>query len=343
MIPVYNASKFLRECLDSVLVQEVNNYEVILINDGSTDDSLSICNEYASKDSRFRVIDKKNEGPFIARGYGIKAAQGHYLMFLDSDDFWDKDMLKIVDNALEKFDYPDILSFNYNKVNENGCFLSKVKKNFTYDSVIKRKNYPDSIFKILLGSDDLNNLCYKVIKKEIVDVMDYLDFGSLINKGEDLIRTAPIIAKSKSITFIDNCLYNYRSNPSSIIHNFNLKHFNSVNIVYDYILSELEKEKDFNQELRILFNNRRTDGLISNINAVAISNTKIGEKKKNLIKIYEDERIQKLLDNFTNEKYLEKNKTKKITFWCLKHKMYTFLILVLKLRYNLFVKKRKNS
>lgn len=343
MIPVYNASKFLRECLDSVLVQEVDDYEVILINDGSTDDSLSICNEYASKDSRFIVIDKKNEGPFIARSHGIKASRGKYLFFLDSDDFWDKDMLKIVDNALEKFNYPDIIVFNYNSIAENGNFLHKVRNDFPYDKSNLRANYPNDIFKILVGSDSLNSLWSKVIKRDVVDISKDSNFGSEITLGDDLIRTAPAIIKSQNIVFIDEYLYNYRKNTSSIVHNFNFKHFNSINIVYDYVLSELEREKDFNQELKILFNNRRVDTLISNINVVAISNTKIGEKKKTLIKIYEDERIQNLLYNFTNEKYLEKNKTKKITFWCLKHKMYTFLILVLKLRYNLFVKKRKNS
>jgi glycosyltransferase involved in cell wall biosynthesis len=87
IVPVYNTEKYLRKCIDSLIGQTYNNTEIILINDGSTDNSLQICNEYAVKDTRFIIIDKENGGLADTRNVGIKAATGDYISFVDSDDY----------------------------------------------------------------------------------------------------------------------------------------------------------------------------------------------------------------------------------------------------------------
>ena len=87
IIPVYNVENYLRECLDSVLAQTYSNYEVLLIDDGSTDSSFDICCEYCDKDKRFKVYQKENGGASSARNYGLDCAAGEYLYFLDSDDY----------------------------------------------------------------------------------------------------------------------------------------------------------------------------------------------------------------------------------------------------------------
>ena len=87
IIPIYNAEKYLSRCLDSVLEQDYDNYEVIMVNDGSSDNSLDICNQYVKKDKRFSVITQKNKGVSEARNTGLSAAKGDYLQFIDSDDF----------------------------------------------------------------------------------------------------------------------------------------------------------------------------------------------------------------------------------------------------------------
>lgn len=94
IIPIYNAAEFLEECLDSVLAQTLTDIEVICVNDGSPDNSLDILREYEKKDSRVKVIDQENQGAGAARNHGMAVARGEYLSFLDSDDFFDKDMLK---------------------------------------------------------------------------------------------------------------------------------------------------------------------------------------------------------------------------------------------------------
>ena len=86
IVPVYNTEKYLRHCLDSILSQTFEDYEVILINDGSTDDSAAICREYAKKDERIRVIEQENKGLLQVRRVGLKAAKGKFIVHVDSDD-----------------------------------------------------------------------------------------------------------------------------------------------------------------------------------------------------------------------------------------------------------------
>ena len=92
IVPVYNTGEYLYKCLDSIIDQNLQEIELILINDGSTDNSAEICDRYSEKDKRVRVIHKKNEGVSIARNVGIRAAKGEYIGFIDSDDWIEKEM-----------------------------------------------------------------------------------------------------------------------------------------------------------------------------------------------------------------------------------------------------------
>ena len=113
IIPVYNVEKYLNECVDSVLNQTYKYMEIILVDDGSTDSSPQICDSYAEKDNRIRAIHKENGGLSSARNAGIKNMTGDYVLFLDSDDFWDNN------KALEHLSYiiseqkPDVVCYGY--------------------------------------------------------------------------------------------------------------------------------------------------------------------------------------------------------------------------------------
>lgn len=103
IIPCYKVEKYLRQCVDSVLVQTFEDYEVIIVDDGSPDGCPAICDEYAIKDNRVKVIHKENGGLSDARNAGLDVAHGEYVMFLDSDDWWDdKDALRKVAGCFEK-------------------------------------------------------------------------------------------------------------------------------------------------------------------------------------------------------------------------------------------------
>jgi len=113
IVPVYNVDRYLPQCLDSVVAQTLNDIEIICINDGSKDASLSILKEYADKDSRFKIIDKKNAGVSAARNDGIATATGKYIAFLDGDDFWESYCLEKACAAAEK-EKADVVVFKHN-------------------------------------------------------------------------------------------------------------------------------------------------------------------------------------------------------------------------------------
>ena len=118
IVPIYNAEKTLEKCIESILKQTFKNFELILVNDGSTDKSLVICNRYSNKDKRIRIIDKKNEGTIPTRKRGIKESKSEYVTFIDADDWIRKDTLEIINLEINK-NNPDVIVFNYYRVFNN--------------------------------------------------------------------------------------------------------------------------------------------------------------------------------------------------------------------------------
>ena len=118
IVPVYNVAPYLELALDSIRYQSYQNLEIILINDGSTDDSESICKDIASQDERFRYIYQENAGASVARNRGLDLASGEYIIFVDSDDWLDTSAIEILYRNLKKYD-ADIAAGNYNMYNDS--------------------------------------------------------------------------------------------------------------------------------------------------------------------------------------------------------------------------------
>lgn len=112
VVPIYNVEKYLKDCIDSVLVQSYSDYELILVDDGSPDNCPRICDDYAYKDSRIRVIHKENGGLSAARNTGIQYANGEYIVFLDGDDCLYENALQEVNSCIEKYDSPEMIIGN---------------------------------------------------------------------------------------------------------------------------------------------------------------------------------------------------------------------------------------
>ena len=179
IIPIYNTSQYLNQCLDSILAQTFRNIEIICVDDGSTDNSLPILSEYATKDKRIIILQQKNNGGGAARNLGLRVAKGKYLSFLDSDDFFDPDMLECAYHTAEKYG-ADITIFKYHEFNNNTSHysnniygISDTVSNIQYP--ISCSNMSQSIFTItnpapwnkLYNHDFIkkNNLRFQEIKK----------------------------------------------------------------------------------------------------------------------------------------------------------------------------------
>lgn len=215
IIPIYNAEKYLEQCLASVRHQKYQNYEVIMIDDGSMDSSGDICNKYSETDSRFKVVHKKNGGVTNARKSALSIATGDYIVCIDSDDWISEDYLLKFKEEIELND-ADIICCGYYSVKKNKITSVEVScEKKLYD----REAIRNEIFPILVQTETATyfrpSLWAKVFKKELFKV-HYQNINDRITVGEDGLCVITCIYFSNSISIIKDCLYYYRETNISI-------------------------------------------------------------------------------------------------------------------------------
>ena len=203
IIPVYNSEKYLAECIDSILAQTFTLFECILIDDKSTDNSAKICDMYAQKDSRIKVIyNAVNMGSSLSRKNGLDAAAGDYIQFIDSDDW-------IENNMLEKM-YEKAVSGNFDMVYSD-CYWHDETGVSHYKKIEYVNDFIQNIKNIILGYNKGSGLPYKMVKRSIYNGIIFPYNGY----AEDKYITAQVFHKVKSTGFVNAAFYHYRYNPVS--------------------------------------------------------------------------------------------------------------------------------
>lgn len=208
IVPVYNTSKYLEKCIDSLINQTYKNIEIIAVNDGSKDNSLEILNELAKKDSRIKVYDKPNGGLSSARNFGISKASGKYIGFIDSDDYVSIDMFKVLFDMIEENDSDISICGWYLVEGENvrKCAFNQERVLLSDDEAIS----------MLLNHVSFDNFaCNKLFKKELFDDIKFPE-GKLL---EDLLTIYKLINKSNKIVVDSIPLYYYVLRENSITSN----------------------------------------------------------------------------------------------------------------------------
>lgn len=208
IIPVYNVERYLQECVKSVLEQSFQNFEIILVDDGSKDNSGKLCDELSEKNDTIKVIHKENGGLSDARNFGIKEAKGEYLVFLDSDDFWDDtEFLEKLNEIIQK--------------KEKDLIIIGLKKYFESTNRIEEKdneklNNNESIEELLKNNLYKACACSKIIKRNIVIENNlYFPKGRLSEDIEWCARVLKVIDLNK-IYYFPNNVYVYRQRENSI-------------------------------------------------------------------------------------------------------------------------------
>lgn len=250
LIPIYNAEKHLVECLNSIQIQAITDYEVIMVNDGSTDDSEHICRRYCDTDSRFKLINQKNKGPLVARKTGIQSASGMYIMFMDADDFWQPDTLKTVDRLLDEED-PDMLVFNYQKFQDGRVTACTApfpdRSRFTKET---KREYLCGWFRTM----QLNSLWDKVIKRKCIDLnAECYRNDRRIILDEDLFQAICYVRNVETIVYTARPLYNYRYSPAGTTYSIKLQNIMDRNLVYQFIYDFLKEEYANDTQVMNLF------------------------------------------------------------------------------------------
>lgn len=214
IIPVYNAEKYLGRGIDSVLNQTYENLELILVNDGSKDSSLEVCNKYVKKDSRVRVISQENSGVSVARNTGIKAASGKYVTFIDSDDYIELDFLENSIKYAEEVGAELYIGGYFEDIYTDDKLISTSKSMGpgdveTVDTLIHNvfNGYPVECIQTCWG---------KLYLKHIINENN-IEFAQDISMGEDQIFNYQYLLNCSSIIFDDKCYYHYlRINEGSL-------------------------------------------------------------------------------------------------------------------------------
>lgn len=214
IIPVYNVEKYLNKCIDSVLNQTYKDLEVILVDDGSTDSSPEICDDYGQKDSRVKVIHKENGGQGEARNFGLDIAKGEYVLFVDSDDYIAKNTVELTLQRAEKYN-ADMVIFDYVMVDERGNIIYRDSINFPKETKIIPKT---DKYAITANPSPVMQL----YRKSIFDDKELRFVSKVIY--EDL-RLMPKLFASCSVIVYADCepLYYYLKRDNSTIRNGNIE------------------------------------------------------------------------------------------------------------------------
>lgn len=326
IVPIYNIEKYLDKCIESILSQDYKNFELILVNDGSSDDSLSICQKHFEVDKRVRIINKPNGGLTSARKAGARVANGEYVICIDGDDYIEQGYFSCVASSLEKH-CADILVFNYYSLEGGNKILHKNKY---LDSLLFGKSYESIKDRFVYDSTDKNisnagtipyPLWAKVIKRDI-----YVKAQELVNDliviGEDMMCSLYCLQFSKSIYCLNESYYVYRILNNSMMHKYNIRKFEHFdNTVKELINSELiDKQRIYAYSFHAICNEFAR--LAESVNS--LSSFKENVRQSHRFKLLY-ETAGKV--DVSNSDYLSKLK-----FYLVNNKRYELLYLLLKIK-----------
>jgi len=260
IIPVYNVEKYIRECLNSVINQTYKNIEIIVVIDGSLDNSSKIVYEFAKNDDRFKIIDRENKGVYQSRIDGIKESTGEYLIFIDSDDTIKENMVEILLNEIISSDTDLVRCKWLTKINNK--FIEEDIKIDNYNKVLK-KDFDPYLYNLLYNTIFFNSMCRQIVKKEVFKNIDMSN--SNLKYGEDLAFECKILNNINSFKIIDEYLYIYNINENSITNKKSIKiinkklldsfHLNKILCEYIDIYDIKNKEKYYNAIISKLYIN----------------------------------------------------------------------------------------
>lgn len=248
IVPIYKVEDYLNECINSLINQSYRNIEIILVDDGSPDNCPKICDEYAKKDKRIKVVHKTNGGLVNARKAGCSEITGNYVFSVDGDDYISLNAVAKVNEIIEKYQC-DIVCFGYyTGVDFKKIVLNGVDGGFYTKDMIINNIYP-SLIESEKGKYFPNNIVNKVFKKEIY-IKEQQMVDDSVKIGEDLACTKPIIAKVNSLYVLNDCLYYYRVNVNSMTKDRKPFKWNGPELIYNHLKNRLnEVNYDFYEQI----------------------------------------------------------------------------------------------
>lgn len=288
VVPTYNVENYIEKCLRSILAQDFEDYEIIVVNDGSTDESAIVVEKMVSEyPNRIRLISQENKGLGGARNTGIQEASGEYILFIDSDDTVSEKLLSEVDKKICETD-SDIIIFDIAYIDEHGTQLSYLIGSSQPTETISLEEYPEILFTSA-------SACNKVYRRSLftdnnISFPEHLFY-------EDLCTTTKFYHLTKKITYLPQCLYFYLQRSGSIMYSKNIERnreiITSTNILFSYYKKQGLFEK-YKKEFEYI--------AVFHIYVLAATRVIKGDCKSPLIKEFRDY-IHNNFPDFKNNKY----------------------------------------
>lgn len=332
ILPIYNTEKYLDRCMDSVLNQTYQDFEIIMIDDGSMDSSPQICDEYANKDSRVKVIHKSNAGLGYARNTGLEISAGDYVLFLDSDDYISKETLKTVLSRIDETG-AEICMFDYFIKRDSGKELRKHSP--LGRTVLEPPVIMDQVLLGMLASEPtypsdtyISMSVWKFIYLRELLVNNNLRFSSEREcVSEDIVFHLHVMPHVRKMCTIDQCLYYYCENGTylSLTKKYDENKFLKVKKLYDIQLDLLE-QIGFLEKGRIRAQRRFLGNTRVCIKQIVMNNQLDKADKRDKIKrICNDNYLQIIINDYP---WWKNPWRQKVSTFLLKHKMITTLLII---------------
>lgn len=316
IVPVYGVEKYIDKCLNSLVKQSLKEIEVIVVNDGTKDNSQKIVDKYVKKyPDKIKSYIKENGGQGSARNYGLKKASGEYIGYVDSDDFVEKDMYKKLYNKAKENNYDIVVCGNYN--------VSEDYQNKNIDAFIN--NYNTDLENIFFGKMAVWN---KIYKRDIL-IKNKLEFKEKV-WYEDLAFTLKSIMNSNTFAFIDEPLYDYLIREGSTMNNSNVQRNLEILDAFNDILSYIQhnkKEEYFSKIEFLAIDHIYISAIVRVLKAEA--DDKVKRETINKLIDY----MNKKFPNYKNNKYINTlSKNRKIIYKLINLKMYGLINLIFKVK-----------
>ena len=316
IVPVYGVEKYIDKCLNSLVKQSLKEIEIIVVNDGTKDNSQKIVDKYVKKyPDKIKSYIKENGGQGSARNYGLKKASGEYIGYVDSDDFVEKDMYKKLYNKAKENNYDIVVCGNYN--------VSEDYQNKNIDAFIN--NYNTDLENIFFGKMAVWN---KIYKRDIL-IKNKLEFKEKV-WYEDLAFTLKAIMNSNTFAFIDEPLYDYLIREGSTMNNSNVQRNLEILDAFNDILSYIQhnkKEEYFSKIEFLAIDHIYISAIVRVLKAEA--DDKVKRETINKLIDY----MNKKFPNYKNNKYINTlSKNRKIIYKLINIKMYGLINLIIKVK-----------
>lgn len=242
IIPVYNVEKFIIRCVESVINQTYENIEIIIVDDGSTDNCPKLCDESAVQDNRIKVIHKENGGLTSARIAGLNSAVGEFILFVDSDDYIEKNMIELMVDEIEK-NYCDLVMCSYFLDNKDGIKPISLNINGSFDEQSKIvSSYIETILSCVRGKIKLPGFMWvRLFKREFIEDSFFVSEREYFT--EDDIFNIKYALKCNKISIIDVPLYHYCFNENSLSNSYRKNKFDMLIHRADYICDYLKRQR----------------------------------------------------------------------------------------------------